>query len=104
MSHAILSTLRTVRASFLHAGVPASTAVAEPRTSVGGVADAIIPFASAIGWVGGLAGGVLGAYHGYKRNDSVGWAIGWSILGGMFWPIALPVMFAQGLGEPKSGA
>jgi len=39
------------------------------------------------------------AYHGYKRNDSVGWAIGWLLLGGMF-PIITPVIaLAQGFGE-----
>ena len=42
---------------------------------------------------------ILGIYHGYKRNDSIGWAIGWGFVGA-FWPIALPVMFAQGFGKP----
>ena len=48
----------------------------------------------------GSAAGVAGAYHGYKRNDSVGWAIGWGALGYLFWPIAVPVMIAQGFGRP----
>jgi hypothetical protein len=48
-----------------------------------------------------MAGLAAGAYHGYKRNDSVGWAIGWAVLGSLFWPIALPIMFAQGFGERK---
>lgn len=43
----------------------------------------------------------LCAYHGYKRNDSVGWAIGWAFLGGLF-PIITPVIaFAQGFGQRK---
>ena len=46
------------------------------------------------------AGCVLGAYHGYKRNDSVGWAIGWALLGGLFPFIVIPVAFAQGIGKP----
>ncbi len=50
--------------------------------------------------LGSTAGVVLGAYHGYKRNDSVGWAIGWALLGGLFWPITIPVSIAQGFGQP----
>jgi len=52
--------------------------------------------------VGGLAGMILGAYHGYRRDDSVGWAIGWALFGSMFWPIAIPVMLVQGLGKPEA--
>ena len=49
----------------------------------------------------GAIGGILGAYHGYKRhNGSIGWAIGWSLLGSAFAPIAIPVAFAQGIGKP----
>ena len=41
------------------------------------------------------------AYHGYKRNESVGWAIVWGLLGGMF-PIITPaVALAQGFGKAK---
>jgi len=43
----------------------------------------------------------LSAYHGYKRNDSVGWAVAWGLLGGLF-PIITPaVAFAQGFADPK---
>ncbi len=52
---------------------------------------------------GGIAGSIAGAYHGYKRNDSVGWGIAWFFLGGWFWPITIPIMFAQGFGERKRG-
>jgi hypothetical protein len=49
-----------------------------------------------------MAGTGIGAYHGYKRNrGSVGWAIGWALLGGMFPVITVPIAFAQGLGKPK---
>lgn len=41
------------------------------------------------------------AYHGYKRNDSIGWAVGWAILGGIF-PIITPaIALAQGFGKRK---
>lgn len=58
---------------------------------------------------GGIIWGLLGAasvgvsaYHGYKRNGgSVGWAIGWGLLGGAF-PVLVPaVAFAQGIGKRK---
>ncbi len=48
-----------------------------------------------------IAGAGLGAYHGYKRNNSVGWAIGWAVLGGLFPIITIPVSMAQGFGERK---
>lgn len=41
------------------------------------------------------------AYHGYKRNDSVGWALWWGFMGGLF-PVITPVIgVAQGFGKPK---
>lgn len=47
-----------------------------------------------------VAGTGLGAYHGYKRNNSVGWAIAWGLLGGLFPIITIPVAIAQGFGKP----
>jgi hypothetical protein len=57
--------------------------------------------AKLVGYAGSLAGGVLGAYHGYKRNKSIGWAVGWAILGTFFWVVTLPVSYAQGFGKRK---
>jgi hypothetical protein len=48
-----------------------------------------------------IAGVGLGAYHGYKRNDSVGWAIGWALLGGLFPFITIPISLAQGFGKRR---
>lgn len=53
--------------------------------------------------IASVAGAALGAYHGYKRNDSVGWAIYWSLLGSLFPVIVIPVAYAQGIGERKRG-
>ena len=53
--------------------------------------------------LGQLAGAATGAYHGYKRNKSVGWAVGWGLLGAIAWPITIPVSVAQGYGKPKRG-
>lgn len=49
--------------------------------------------------VASIAGTGMGAYHGYKRNNSVGWAIGWGLLGGLFPIIVIPLAFAQGFGK-----
>lgn len=46
----------------------------------------------------GTVGLGLGAYHGYKRNDSIGWAIVWALCGSAV-PI-IPIAFAQGFAEP----
>lgn len=61
------------------------------------------------GWIwfwtiASVAGMGSGAYHGYRRNDSVGWAIGWALLGGLFPVVTIPVSIAQGFGKPKSKA
>jgi len=48
-----------------------------------------------------LAIGAL-AYHGYKRNGSVGWAIGWALIGGLSPIIGGAVAIAQGFGKPKA--
>jgi len=39
------------------------------------------------------------AYHGYKRNDSLGWALWWFLVGGL--PITPVIALAQGFGERK---
>lgn len=49
----------------------------------------------------GMVGMGAGAYHGYKRNNSVGWAVVWGLLGSMVPIIVLPVALAQGFGKPK---
>jgi hypothetical protein len=43
----------------------------------------------------------LGAYHGFKRNNSVGWALWWALMGGLFPVITVPVAIAQGFGKRK---
>lgn len=48
----------------------------------------------------GTVGLGLGAYHGYKRNDSIGWAIVWALCGSAVPIITIPIAFAQGFAEP----
>jgi hypothetical protein len=40
-------------------------------------------------------------YHGYKRNESIGWAIGWGALAAFFPLITPTIAVAQGFGKPK---
>ena len=49
------------------------------------------------------AGTAAGAYHGYKRNQSIGWAIGWGLLGGAFPILTTVIAIAQGYGKKKKG-
>ena len=48
-----------------------------------------------------ISGGIS-AYHGYKRNNgSIGWAIGWGLLGSLFPVITPAIAVAEGFGKPK---
>jgi hypothetical protein len=50
-----------------------------------------------------VASASASAYHGYKRNASIGWAVVWFGLGSIF-PVVTPVIaLAQGFGKPKKG-
>lgn len=44
----------------------------------------------------------LCAYHGYKRNDSIGWGVAWGALGSAFPIITVAIAAAQGFGERAS--
>ncbi len=43
----------------------------------------------------------LSAYHGYRRNNSIGWALTWGALGSVAPVITPAIAFAQGFGKPK---
>lgn len=46
-----------------------------------------------------IASTAASAYHGYKRNNSTGWAIWWGLMGAIF-PIITPaIAVAQGFGK-----
>jgi hypothetical protein len=48
-----------------------------------------------------IASAAAGAYHGYKRNQSIGWSVWWFFMGSLF-PVFTPaVALAQGFGRPK---
>lgn len=73
-------------------GVGAPSPTTTPRSSIPFAFKALSVFTT-----------MLGAWHGYARNRSVGSAVLWAIATGLFWPIAIPVMLVQGPGKPKPG-
>jgi hypothetical protein len=51
-------------------------------------------------WVLGTASSAACAFHGYRRNKSIGWALWWGLMGGLF-PIFAPVLaVAEGFAKP----
>jgi hypothetical protein len=57
-------------------------------------------------WIWGALSTVsmaAGAYHGYKRNSSVGWALWWGAMGAMFPVITPTIAVAQGFGKKSGG-
>jgi hypothetical protein len=52
------------------------------------------------GPVAAVSAGAM-VYHGYKRNGSIGWAIGWGLLGLIFPIFTVPVALAQGFAKPR---
>lgn len=47
------------------------------------------------------ASAAASAFHGYKRNRSVGWAVWWGLMGGMFPVITPTIAVAQGYAKPE---
>lgn len=41
------------------------------------------------------------AFHGYRRNGSVGWSIWWGLMGALFPVITPTIALAQGFGRRK---
>ena len=52
----------------------------------------------------GMAAGAACAYHGFKRNESPGWAVAWAAFGNTAPFLALPIALAQGFGKPRRAA
>ena len=59
------------------------------------------PTTAAIWGIVSTASMAASAYHGYKRNDSVGWALWWGLMGALFPVITPTIGFAQGFGKRK---
>jgi len=78
---------------------PATTSAVTTDTSSNGGSSGPNPLRGLL-YVGGLIASAALTYHGYRRTQSVGWALVWGVLGGAAWPFALPIAFAQGFGQP----
>jgi hypothetical protein len=48
-----------------------------------------------------VIGGLAAAFHGYRRSNSVAWALVWSLLGVASPPITNVIAIAQGFGKRK---
>lgn len=73
----------------------------DPAPAPAPVTTTYEPFRSPIWRALSIAGAALGAFHGYKRNDSIGWALGWALLGSLAPIIVIPIAFAQGFAKQK---
>lgn len=52
------------------------------------------------GRVAAAVTGLAGVFHGYRRTGDATGAVVYGLMGYALWPIAIPVMLAQGYGEP----
>jgi hypothetical protein len=89
---------------------PTESAIAQLTSPLGAkLADtggaAWTPAARVIAGGIALAGAGAGAFHGYRRNrGSIGWALAWAALGGLFPLVTTGVAIAQGFGKPARSA
>lgn len=72
---------------------------APPKLAGLGAIDAKTVMQTAMGPIGWAAMLAM-MYHGYKRNDSIGWGLAWGFTGLLGVPFAL----VQGFGQPKRRA
>lgn len=82
-------------------GPPASAPVT--RTEEAGTVTPATGMLGRLAAIGGTLSMPVLAYHGYKRNDSIGWAFVWGFFGSWVWPITVPIAFAQGFAKSVRG-
>lgn len=93
------------RLATMHPGQPPLTQCVQPQRAVGYYAPTPFePTPAQMFWgIASTASAAACAYHGYKRNQSVGWALGWALFGAMLPVIAPAIAVAEGFGEKKRG-
>lgn len=66
---------------------------------------AVQPISTGLGIYAALAtvSMAASAYHGYKRDQSIGWALVWGALGALFPVITPTIAIAQGFGKRAPG-
>ncbi len=57
---------------------------------------------STVKGIAAVAGSAAAAFHGYRRNQSIGWALVWALFGGVFPIFTNVVALAQGFGKRKA--
>jgi hypothetical protein len=73
---------------------------ATPTASETAAKAALSTLSSPVWMVIRTASMAASAYHGYRRNNSVGWALWWGFMGTLF-PVITPVIaVAEGFGKP----
>lgn len=84
-----------------HAGLGESALCAGGCSGVGAGEPAPSRLYGVIWGVLGTVSTAVSAFHGYRRHGSVGGALGWGLLGGLF-PVLTPtIALAQGFARPK---
>jgi hypothetical protein len=78
------------------AGCPAYTMNPSGQAAPSTTPSALAPVAGVLV----TASVAASAYHGYKRNQSIGWAVWWALMGGLFPVITPAIAVAQGFGDP----
>lgn len=69
----------------------------DPNPSLGSTSE-VLSEALPVVVIASMAASV---YHGYRRNQSIGWALWWGLMGSMF-PVVTPaIAVAQGFGDRK---
>lgn len=97
-----MNSLDTVLRSYRSAGNITGLDVTLPDGSRITQRDAPPPVRVSPVWaVASVASSAAGAFHGYRRNQSVGWAIWWGFAGAVA-PVIVPaIALAQGFGKPS---
>lgn len=92
-----------VSAGATAAALPAPKGESFPTSGAGKGSDAGTgaPVGKIVYGAVALASTVVCVYHGTKRNDSVGWGLGWGLLGIVLGPLAVVAALAQGIGKRK---
>lgn len=80
---------------------PPTDALAPPAGSAQQELARFSTTAMKVGFALGALSAAASAYHGYKRNNSLGWAIAWAAAGGFFPLITPAIGLAQGWGKRK---
>jgi len=96
-----MRTMEDIGAGFLARTGEAEEIIGAIETATDKVPEVKVPAAGQIAWgVVATASMAASAYHGYKRNESIGWALWWGLMGSLFPVITPAIALGQGFGRP----